>query len=61
MKKLLLTVAIVFALAPVVSRAQTPTPTTTAAPAAAPVPITDADIKNSAAPKPDDKAKGAAQ
>src|SRR5581483_2069321 len=53
MNKLLLAFAVVSCLGAGVARAQTPAP-------AAPEPkmITDADIKNIAGPKPDDKAKG---
>jgi Amt family ammonium transporter len=66
MKKVLLAFWMTALLAPLgtgVLLAQAPAPAAqpaapAAAPAAAPVPITDADIKNIAAPKPEDKAKG---
>ena len=65
MKKVLLAFTFVSSLAVLGTglQAQAPEPAAAAAPAAAPaaaapVGITDADIKNSAAPKPEDKAKG---
>src|SRR4249920_1897384 len=64
MKKVLLAIAIIGCLTGLgngVLRAQAPAaaaPAAAAPPAAAPVPVTDADIKNTPTPKPEEKAAG---